>query len=636
MARPVGAPPRLTEQEAAVLVAVGVTQHHLDRAVTRAQGAFRKGDLQEDVEDLGRVAEVVDGLEQGDDLEVKLLRPEACVAGKEVDAEDVVGGAGHREDEGADGLGVVRDPGLTHEGEEVEKFACLGRQPGTVGMAQVGAAKFHAQAAGPVRGAIGRCGAGERPKFGQDRSGDGGVLPDVERMGAKAEDLGLPAQGRQVAGGQPVGAKAKEAIFQHAQIGEKMADRGVAPCPAAQQDLQPVGDGGEGLSEDFARIAGRKVGRAGAPGDDRLDPGLNLGRNRSDPRGDADPRGGSGHGVEITAENRPAGAVERVSGGGGGDIRVAVTVAADPGVEADARGDGKTLAKAVGGGGGETVEQLWHGIVKRVAEELQAPFDFVGKAGAFDAQLSGHPEKVDLAFDIGEDVVAFARGPALGFKRDQQAVDAAVDFQDGDALGLGRVGGERGANGEPGGKRGKIVAAHGGVEAGERGGEAALDGLRALRGLGHAAGPHGGVLVDDPGQLEPDVHGLQQGNGFGSRQGSRGGQRSVQHLGRATPDDVAPEAAQVGPQRGGIVVALVHALVGEVLGGGHLRPPGRAGRGHRRRRSGCREPGSPSPRASHAWPSRDAAEGRGCRRSGGRRGRKVRVRRRQALPRRWC
>ena len=159
----------------------------------------------------------------------------------------------------------------------------------------------------------------------------------------------------------------------------------------------------------------------------------------------------------------------------------------------------QALAEAGSGGGGEAVENLRDGVIEGVAEELQAPFDLVRKAGAFDAQLSGHPEKVDLGFDVGKDVVAFAGGPALGFERDEEPVDAAVDLQDGDALGLGRVGGQRGADREAGGELGEILAGHAGVERGESGGEGAFDGLGAFGGLDHTAGTHVGIFVNDLG-----------------------------------------------------------------------------------------------------------------------------------------
>ena len=56
-----------------------------------------------------------------------------------------------------------------------------------------------------------------------------------------------------------------------------------------------------------------------------------------------------------------------------------------------------------------------------------------------------HKRSISLSMS-SKDLVAFARGPALGFQRNQLAVDAAVDFQHGDALGLGRMGGQRRAD----------------------------------------------------------------------------------------------------------------------------------------------------------------------------------------------
>jgi hypothetical protein len=256
-------------------------------------------------------------------------------------------------------------------------------------MGQVGAGEVFAQAAGPVLGAVGvglaRTGAGQGPEFRDHGSGDSGVLADVEGVGAKAEDLGLPAERRDVARGEAVCTQCVKTVFENAEIIEEMADRGVTARPAFQHSAEAVADGGEGLAEKLSGVAGGQRLRARGGGGDAVDAFREVRRKGHDPRGDAKTRGGGGHGVKVAREDRVAGPGERVAGGFRGDVGVAVAVAADPGVEADAGGGLQAVTEAGGGGGGETVEDLGDGVVKRVAEELQAPFDLVREARAFDA-----------------------------------------------------------------------------------------------------------------------------------------------------------------------------------------------------------------------------------------------------------
>jgi len=62
----------LDEKEAAVLVRVGVPDHHLEHAALGTHGAAHQRDLQQVAHDLGRPAQVVDGLEQRHDRSVHL------------------------------------------------------------------------------------------------------------------------------------------------------------------------------------------------------------------------------------------------------------------------------------------------------------------------------------------------------------------------------------------------------------------------------------------------------------------------------------------------------------------------------------------------------------------------------------
>ena len=166
-----------------------------------------------------------------------------------------------------------------------------------------------------------------------------------------------------------------------------------------------------------------------------------------------------------------------------------------------------------------------------------------------------------------------ARGPAFGFKIDEKAVDAAVDFQNGDALGLGRVGGHR---------RGDRQAGDGGLhrlgrqlrraDLGEGRGKGSRHGIGAVQGLGPSARAHGGILVGDLLQLEPDIDRLKPGDR--ARAGRIGGQwgrcgparagiEKMRHLGCPPRDDLVQKAEEQGAQGGRLgVVCQIGCQIG--------------------------------------------------------------------------
>ncbi len=400
--------------EAAVLVAVGIAEHHLDQPVARAHAALGRRHLQQVVEDRRRVAEVLDRLEQRHHPEVQLLAAEAGIAGQQIDPEDVVARAAHRQDEGAERVGVVRDMRLAHQREQVQKLAGLGAEPAAVGLGQVGLGDLAPQPRRPGRRAEFRhVIALQAPDLGQHGGGHGRVLAHVEGRGAEAEGLGLPAQRAEMAHGDRLGADGRERVLQHPQIGDEHADRGIGPGLARQRRLHAPGHRRQRLAEDLARVAPLQLLGLAAAFDDRPQRCLDRGWQRDDPRGDANLGRRPGQRLAVALDDRPAGPLEGVARDRGDDVRVAVTVAADPGMEPHARGDLDPLAEAVATGEDEGPEQLRDRVEDRVAEELQAPFDLVRQPRALEPQLAGHPEQVDVALDVAEDRLALARGPAL-------------------------------------------------------------------------------------------------------------------------------------------------------------------------------------------------------------------------------
>ncbi len=94
-------------EESAVLVAVGIAEHHFNRAIAAAQAALRQGHGQHRIEDGGRVAQIFDGFKERHDPKVQLFGPKAGMAGQKINGQHILGRAGHGQDKGANRFGVV-------------------------------------------------------------------------------------------------------------------------------------------------------------------------------------------------------------------------------------------------------------------------------------------------------------------------------------------------------------------------------------------------------------------------------------------------------------------------------------------------------------------------------------------------
>ena len=299
MARPVGAPPRLTEpprpwkkaigipallphpgeldlglvqlpvggEEAAVLVGVGIADHHLLHPALRPHAAAHHRHIEQLLHDGGRALEILDGLEQRHDregaaLDAGAVGEEPAGLGQQVGAEDVAHAPGHAEDEGPERLAVHLLPQHPDQPEHAEGLRGIvrdawGRRPGGQGAGQLAG---HPRAPGLAlhlrRLAFTAPGAPERL---ESRGELGGVLPGVEADGAEAERLHLAANRAHQQPHHFDPPRLVELGLDLPQIGEQGVGRGVAvrahlgvaPLGSLDHHLQPTQHAGEVLAEHF-------------------------------------------------------------------------------------------------------------------------------------------------------------------------------------------------------------------------------------------------------------------------------------------------------------------------------------------------------------------------------------------------
>ncbi len=81
-------------------------------------------------------------------------------------------------------------------------------------------------------------------------------------------------------------------------------------------------------------------------------------------------------------------------------------------------------------------------LEQALVEEVEPSGHLVLDGRLLQMQLAGHPHQLDLIAQIADQRGALALGPARHLELAQQEIDAAVFLQHGDALRLGRVGGD--------------------------------------------------------------------------------------------------------------------------------------------------------------------------------------------------
>lgn len=132
-----------------------------------------------------------------------------------------------------------------------------------------------------------------------------------------------------------------------------------------------------------------------------------------------------------------------VAGDVGGDVGVAVAVATDPGAEGERAGARGQLDADALELGGEVFEDVADGAGVQLVEVVDGVAGLVGGFGAYDAQLVGLPDEVDV---LGQAQVVAAAFAGAGNGLLQQRGDAAQLVEDAAAGRLGGVRGEDGAH----------------------------------------------------------------------------------------------------------------------------------------------------------------------------------------------
>lgn len=134
---------------------------------------------------------------------------------------------------------------------------------------------------------------------------------------------------------------------------------------------------------------------------------------------------------------------QHVAGDLGGDVGVAVAVAADPGAEGEGAGACGQLDADALELGGEVFQYVSDGAGVQLVEVVDGVAGFVGGLGADHAELVGLPDEVDV---LGEAQVVAAAVAGAGDGLLQQCGDAAQLVEDAAAGGLGGVCGEDGSD----------------------------------------------------------------------------------------------------------------------------------------------------------------------------------------------
>lgn len=205
-----------------------------------------------------------------------------------------------------------------------------------------------------------------------------------------------------------------------------------------------------------------------------------------------------------------------VPGDLGGDVRVAVAVAADPGAEGEGTGVVGQLHPHPLQLGGEVLQDVADGVRVQFVEVVDGVAGLVGGFRAYDAQLVGLPDEVDVLGQPG--VVAAAVG--LDDRGFQECGDAPELVEDRAARGLGGVRREHGPDVEVADRLAQVRGVGVLQPVGRTGQQSALGGTPLAQ---FAAAVD---LLGDVGQVEVGGEGADQlgrGGEFGAAQQLGGG-----------------------------------------------------------------------------------------------------------------
>lgn len=173
---------------------------------------------------------------------------------------------------------------------------------------------------------------------------------------------------------QMLGADNLQTVLERLHAGDEIPDKAVSAQLVGQRpDL--VDDDRQRLAENLGRVTGPAFGLLGDQSGKRNACGL---RNRHDGGADADAGAGLAQPVQTAVRNCLPVAGWRVVGRLGRHVGIAVPAAADPAAKAYLRRGAGVAAR-----GWRAVVEQRHRVIDAVPKELQSPFDFVRKAGAF-------------------------------------------------------------------------------------------------------------------------------------------------------------------------------------------------------------------------------------------------------------
>ena len=516
--------------EAAILVGIGIADHHFLHAALPMGAAADERHGERLAHDRGRGAEIADGLEQrhdgkGADFGAGRIEKRPALFGEDIGAEDIVDRARHRQDEGADGVAVEHVPRRSRLREHVDQFGRFGREFGNEVRAGQRPGERPVEPGAPFAAAdFGRAVVAvtrrRPPQSLERRAGLGGIFAQVEAHGGEAEDLhGAPDRAHQI-GGERRTVRLFERALDDAEIEDQLV--GAFISRAGTADILPL-DAGEPRVElpqnDRKELTIRFAGVA------RLDPLLLAARRKrlrelgaegrrygERPLGNGERPGEVENPLAIMPERGKRVLAQGPIGNARSHGRIAVAVAADPRSELEKRRQLELDARIV------LVErqidqaqQLRRLLEDRLVEEMQTAGDFVLHRRLLQMQLSRHPHELDLIAEAVDQRGPLALGPARQLELAEQAINPAVLFQHGDAFRLGRVGGDDRPDAQAREKRLDFLRRDAVARGlGEHVVEGAAQRLASAGPLDVAAPAHGGVLLGDGEKLEPDALRLER------------------------------------------------------------------------------------------------------------------------------
>ena len=494
-------------QVAAVLVGVGVAHHHHLAVSARLQVAHVRRQAQQAPKRPRRAAEVVDGLEQGHQVDVRvegavLLPAQPGGRGQDLRGQDVGGALGEAHDHGPGGLGPVLQhrPAQLGEGARGLSGAALQRAGRGEGRGMLQQLLEHPRplGLGQVAAPAVECGEvlGGLPQ--QAR-----VLAHVEARDVEAEGLRLARQPRQAAVRQPPAAVRLQRAPHHLQVLHQLGGARVgALAPGIQalpdeRQLPPVRLAGVARADLRGGLGHRPL----VGGDRRVE----LLADLRHPGRDADAGGQRPHPLAQHPVGQVGVQVERLPHQLRRAVGVAVLVAARPRAvaqEAHRRPQARVVAIQ------QPLELLVHGaggVEEHLLEEEERPAHLVDHPRAGRPHLVALPEDRDLLEQPLLGLAALARRQARVVEGVEALGHEHVLGQDGAARDLGGMRRHHQLDREPVQHRGDPLRWHRAFGEGREGRREALGlGAVGLLALGVAPAPaaHPMVLVGGVDELE--------------------------------------------------------------------------------------------------------------------------------------